>query len=159
MPTSAEGVPFDCSHVYASGNIAADMHSNVKAGSTGRLLVTQLYHLTDDPGMKDMLSFLIVRDTMHQQQWLAVIEELGGHEGVLPIPNGFPQDRENEDVNYLYVDTRVGVDAPPPEGRFTSGPPLDGKSDFRLGAAPPLGEKPELGPADPSTFPSVQQQS
>jgi Mn-containing catalase len=26
--------------------------------------------------MKDMLSFLIARDTMHQQQWLAVIEEL-----------------------------------------------------------------------------------
>jgi Mn-containing catalase len=25
-----------------------------------------------------MLSFLIARDTMHQQQWLVVLEELGG---------------------------------------------------------------------------------
>jgi hypothetical protein len=31
-----------------------------------------------NPGMRDMLHFLIARDTMHQQQWLAVIEELGG---------------------------------------------------------------------------------
>ena len=26
-----------------------------------------------------MLSFLIARDTMHQNQWLAAIEELAGH--------------------------------------------------------------------------------
>ena len=32
---------------------------------------------------------------MHQQQWLAVIEELGGAEGTLPIPNSFPQDKED----------------------------------------------------------------
>jgi hypothetical protein len=33
-------------------------------------------HSTNDPGMKDMWRFLIARDTMHQQQWLAVLEEL-----------------------------------------------------------------------------------
>jgi Mn-containing catalase len=31
-----------------------------------------------------MLSFLIARDTMHQQQWLAALEELGGNQA-LPI--------------------------------------------------------------------------
>ena len=88
---NAEGVPFDMSHIYASGNLAADMYANVAAEATGRVLATRLYGLTDDPGMKDVLSFMIARDTMHQQQWLAVVEELGGLEGVLPIPNSFPQ--------------------------------------------------------------------
>jgi Mn-containing catalase len=157
MPVDSDGVPFDCSHVYASGNIAADMYANATAESTGRILATRLYHATDDPGMKDMLSFLIARDTMHQQQWLAVIEELGGYEGVLPIPNSFPQDEENQEFNYVFVDTRIGEDVAPLEGRFTSGPSLDGNGEFSVVPAAPEGEKPVLGPPDPATFPEEQQ--
>ncbi len=52
-------------------------------------LACRLYEMTDDAGMKDMLKYLIARDVMHQQQWLAVIEELGGYHAQLPIPNSF----------------------------------------------------------------------
>ena len=38
MPVNSNGVPFDCSHVYATGNIAADMYANVTAESGGRAL-------------------------------------------------------------------------------------------------------------------------
>src|SRR3954447_18366870 len=89
LPSDANGVPFDASHVYASGNVAADMYANVTAESSGRVLAVRLYNMTDDPGMKDMLSFLIARDTMHQQQWLAAIEDMGA-EANLPIPDSFP---------------------------------------------------------------------
>jgi Mn-containing catalase len=54
-------VPFDCSHVYASGNLAADMYCNVAAESTGRTLAVRLYNSTSDRGMQDMLSYLIAR--------------------------------------------------------------------------------------------------
>ena len=84
-PENCNGVPFNASHVYASGNLAADMYANVTAEATGRALATRLYGMTNDPGMKDMLSFLIARGTIHQQQWLAVIEELGGETAVFPI--------------------------------------------------------------------------
>lgn len=94
LPVDADGIPFDMSHVYASGNIAADMLANATAESSGRVLACRLYNMTSDPGMKDMLSFLIARDTMHQQQWLAVVEELGGFNKNLPIPNDFPQEKE-----------------------------------------------------------------
>jgi Mn-containing catalase len=47
--------------------------ANVTAEAPDRLLATCLHHLTDDPGMKDMLSFHVARDTMHQNQWLAVL--------------------------------------------------------------------------------------
>jgi len=35
---------------------------------TGRLLADRLWEMTDDPGMKDMLSYLVARDAMHQNQ-------------------------------------------------------------------------------------------
>lgn len=116
MPVNSDGVPFDMSHIYASGNLAADMYANVAAESTGRLLATRLYELTDDPGMKDMLSFLIARDAMHQQQWLAVLEELGG-EQALPIPDSFPRAGERA------VQLRVPVDGC--GGRAGPGGPLE----------------------------------
>ena len=57
--------------------------------------------------MKDMLSFLIARDTMHQQQWLAVIEELGGLEKQFPIPNSTPQDHEATEHSYYFLNTSL----------------------------------------------------
>ena len=159
MPTNAEGVPFDCSHVYASGNIAADMYSNVTAEATGRLLATRLYHLTDDPGMKDMLAFLIARDTMHQQQWLAVIEELGGYEGNLPIPNSFPQSQENQEVNYTFFSTNIDPNVPIPQGRWTQGPSLDGKGQFTARRLTPMGQEPNLSQPRSDGFAQTQQMS
>lgn len=155
-PENCNGVPFNASHVYASGNLAADMYCNVAAESTGRVLACRLYEMTDDPGMKDMLSFLIARDTMHQQQWLAVLEELGGYEGVLPIPNSFPQSKELQDVSYAYVAT--GIEGTPvPEGRFTHGPSLDGKGEYHLMQAAPLGQEPKLAPPIPEGYAQKEQ--
>ena len=101
MPVNANGIPFDMSHVYATGNIATDMLANVTAESGGRVLASRLYNMTDDAGMKDMLSFLIARDTMHQQQWLAVIEELGGMQAALPIPNSTPGEPRGDQAQLL----------------------------------------------------------
>lgn len=147
MPVDSNGNPFDCSHVYASGNIAADMLANVVAESTGRRLAVQLFRMTDDPGMKDMLHYLIARDTMHQNQWLAAWEELGGPENH-PIPNSFPQEDEHQDFNYSFLTFGVnGV--PKPEGRWSEGRSFDGRAEFDIREMEPLGQKPDLGPAAP----------
>ena len=145
-PANSDGQSFDMSHIYASGNLAADMYCNVAAESTGRVLAVRLYEATIDPGMKDMLSFLIARDTMHQQQWLAVVEELGGLQGALPIPNSFDQKQEKTEYSYAFFGTEAnGV--PPEPGRFSSGPSLDGKGEFSVFPNKPLGQEPVLGPA------------
>nr|WP_245190805.1 manganese catalase family protein [Jannaschia formosa] len=86
MPVNANSVPFDLSHVYATGNIGADRLVNAMAGASGRV-PSRLYDMTEDAGVKDMLPLLIARDTLHRQQWLAVIEEPGGIEAVMPVPN------------------------------------------------------------------------
>ncbi len=157
MPVNANGIPFDMSHVYATGNIAADMMANATAESGGRVLASRLYNMTDDAGMKDMLSFLIARDTMHQQQWLAVIEELGGWEQALPVPNSTPEAHEATEHSYYFLNT--SLDEPTPEGRWTSGPSLDGRATFVKQDKPePLGQKPDLGKARPNSGAQSEQE-
>lgn len=153
MPVDASGVPFNCSHVYASGNAAADMLANVMAESTGRMLACQLYKMTDDPGMKDMLRFLIARDTMHQNQWLAAWEEMGGRDNH-PIPNNFPQSEELSDFNYTFFSLGLDDTVKVPEGAWTSGPSFDKKGTFNVTRIKPQGEVPDLGKASPKA--SVQ---
>ena len=157
MPVNANGVPFDMSHVYASGNLAADMFANVAAESTGRVLASRLYNMTDDAGMKDMLSFLIARDTFHQQQWMAVIEDLGGIEKVAPIPNSTPREHEATDHAYYFLNT--SLDTPTPEGVWTNGgETMDGEGRYtKLDKAEPMGRKPDLGFARPQSGAQIEQ--
>ncbi|MBO2008909.1 manganese catalase family protein [Hymenobacter negativus] len=155
LATDANGVPFNGSWIVGSGNLVADMYANVAAESTGRVLATRLWEMTDDPGMKDFLSFLIARDTMHQNQWMAVIEENGGL-GAMPIPNSFPQSEEVQGFNYAFVSTFLGQDGTP-AGRWTSGPSIDGKGEFHVEKAMPLGGIPVLATPDPRGHAQTEQ--
>lgn len=156
MPVDSDGVPFGMSHIYASGNIAADMTANVAAESTGRVLATRLFNLTNDPGMKEMLSYLIARDTMHQNQWMAALEELGGPAKVFPIPNSFPQEQELQDFSYAYLGFQQDG-SEPVAGRWSEGRSIDGKGSFVTVVPKPMGQKPVLGPAKSNSGAQAEQ--
>lgn len=156
MPVDSDGVPFDMSHIYASGNIAADMTANIAAESTGRTLAVRLYNMTDDPGMKDMLSYLIARDTMHQNQWMAALEELGGAQGAFPIPNSFPQAEEQSEFSYAFLGFQADGSAPV-DGRWSQGPSVDGKGQFTSQPTTAMGQQPDLGPARPGSGAQTEQ--
>ena len=150
LPQDSEGVPFNASHVYASGNLAADMLANVVAESTGRTLACRLYHMTDDHGMKDMLKYLIARDTMHQNQWLAVWEEIGGPKNH-PIPDTFPMSEEMLEVSYKFLGFKKDG-SEPPQGRWSSGESIDGRGTFTSEVWEPRGQEPDLGMAPPAAY-------
>ena len=156
LPVNANGIPFDCSNIYASGNIAGDMLANATAEATGRTLACRLYEMTDDPGMKDMWSFMIARDTMHQQQWLAVLEELGGYKEQLPVPNSFPQSQEKQEWSYVFLNSNADghIDL---SGRFTQGPSLDGKGTYSIMQNKPLGEEPLLATGPKQAYAQSEQ--
>src|SRR3954463_7718670 len=145
MPVDANGNPVNGAWVVATGNLAADMHANVTAEGGGRVLATRLYEITDDPGMKDMLSFLIARDTMHQNQWMAVLEEL--KDMGMPVPADFPQEEEKQEFSYTFL---LHSDAEVPDNaRWASGPSVDGKGKFEVRKAEPYGGPlPELAPPE-----------
>ena len=156
LPVDADGVAFNMSHIYASGNIAGDMYANVAAESTGRTLACRLYHMTDDPGMRDMLQFNIARDTMHQEQWLAVLEELGPSH--LPVPNSFPQAEEKSEFSYNFLITTVEKEMGTQQSQpWTTGPAPDGHGQFTASFAQPLGGVPDLGFGRADTFGEKEQ--
>ena len=155
-PGDGNGVPFDMSHIYASGNLAADMYCNVAAEATGRTLACRLYNATNDPGMKEMLAFNIARDTMHQEQWLAVLEELGPSH--LPVPNSFPQSKENPEFNYSFlITTADGNPGTQADQKWTAGPAPDGRGEFNVKIALPMGYVPDLGFGRSDTFGQKEQ--
>lgn len=145
MPMDSNGTPFTGDYIVASGHLAADLHANVMAESTGRLLATRLYELTDDPGMEDMLSYLIARDTMHQNQWLEALDSL---DNPYPIPSSFPQQQENQSVNYSFMSTAREPTADP-ELPWTQGSSPDGKGEFEFMAEQPGGGAPTVLPPAP----------
>jgi Mn-containing catalase len=144
MPVDSNGNPFNGSWVVATGNVGSDMHANVHAEASGRLLATRLYEMTDDPGMKDMLSFLIARDTMHQNQWMAVLEEQ--KDMGMPVPPDFPQEREKQEFAYEFF---VHSDGEVPEdARWTHGSSVDSHGEFGVREAEPMGDVPKLAPPE-----------
>lgn len=158
MASDANGVPFNGSWIIGTGNIASDMYANVHAEASGRVLATRLYEMTDDAGMKDMLSFLIARDAMHQNQWLAVLEDLGGVTTNLPIPNSFPAEKQVNDFAYAFVRTGINRDlSQSAMGRWAEGPSIDGKGQFKVVDAYAMGEEPVLAPGDKEVHAQVQQ--
>ncbi|WP_136520090.1 manganese catalase family protein [Cellulomonas telluris] len=137
-PVDSNGNPWTAGYVTASGNLLADFTANANAEMQGRLQVARLYHMTDDKGVRDMLAFLLARDTMHQNQWIAAAKELQeeGHE-LLPVPSNFPLSKEHRDVSYQYINFSNGEHAS--EGSWASGPTPDGKGEFTYVAEPPAG--------------------
>jgi Mn-containing catalase len=143
------GNPWTGAYVTASGNLMADFQTNAAFEMQGRLQATRLYNMTDDPGIRKMLAFNIARDTMHQNQWLAVIEDLGGFSSQFPIPNSFPQEAEKGEFAYKYFIT--STDGKFPEGRWSEGASIDGKGRFEPMKVEPMGAEPVLGPARPDS--------
>lgn len=128
-PVDSNGNPWSGSYVTASGNLLADFTSNANAEMQGRVQVARLYHMTEDNGVRDLLSFLLARDTMHQNQWTAAVRELQ-EEGkeTMPVPSNFPLKKEHREVSYQYQNFSDGPAAA--EGSWASGPTPDGHGEF-----------------------------
>ncbi|HEX2202286.1 MAG TPA: manganese catalase family protein [Longimicrobium sp.] len=148
-PTDSVGFPWTSRYIVASGNLLADFRFNLTAETQGRLQVTRLYAMTEDKGVRDLLSFLIARDSLHQNQWIAAIAELEA-DGLdrTPGPMTFPRDKELQAVSNQFWNLSAGTESA--DGRWASGPLPDGSGNFEYVATPePMGEEPELGQVDP----------
>jgi Mn-containing catalase len=149
LPCDSMGFPWTSKYIIASGNLLADFRFNVTAESQGRLQVARLYALTDDPGVKDLLQFLLARDTMHQNLWLAAIRELeedGFEEAVCPASM---QDSERmKKYSHQYIRFSNGQESR--MGGWAEGASPDGMGNFQCLDEPEvLGDIPKLSPVDP----------
>ena len=144
-PVDSNGNPWQGSYITASGNLLADFTANANAELQGRLQVARLWHMTNDKGVRDMLSFLIERDTMHQRQWTAAAMELQaeGLEG-MPVPDKFPRDKKYLDASKQFINFSDGTAAG--EGSWARGPvtgaPEEGEFEYLAHPNPgvPMGD-------------------
>ena len=112
MPADSCGTPWSGAYVTASGNLLADFHLNVTAEAQSRLQLARLFHMTDDPGVKQMLRFLLARDTAHQTFWLRAIEQLK-EDGIadMPVPDAFPDAEDQRPDAEAYLVFSAGSQA------------------------------------------------
>ena len=64
--TNSAGVPWTAAYVDTIGEPTADMRSNIAAEARAKIIYERLMNLTDDPGVKEALGFLMTREIAHQ---------------------------------------------------------------------------------------------
>ncbi len=103
-PVDAAGNPWSAAYVYDSGNLVLNMIYNLMLESTGRLQKCRLYEMSNDKAFRSTVSYLIVRDLVHEKVFAKALEALGVNWGkALPIPridtSGMPEVRDLESKN------------------------------------------------------------
>ncbi|MFJ5182408.1 manganese catalase family protein [Pseudomonas fulva] len=63
------GIPWTAAYIDTIGEPTADLRSNIAAEARAKIVYERLINVTDDPGIKDALSFLMSREIAHQMSF------------------------------------------------------------------------------------------
>jgi Mn-containing catalase len=74
--TDANGIPWSGSYVNANGDLTVDMRSNMAAESRAKIVYEYLMKYTDDPYVKETLTFLMTREVAHFQMFEAALNSI-----------------------------------------------------------------------------------
>src|ERR1700760_1133250 len=67
--TNSSGVPWTAAYVDTKGDPTCDLRSNIAAESRAKVIYERLINITDDPGIKEALGFLMTREIAHQKSF------------------------------------------------------------------------------------------
>ena len=67
--TNSGGIPWTAAYVDTIGEPTADLRSNIAAEARAKIVYERLINVTDDPGIKDALKFLMTREIAHQKSF------------------------------------------------------------------------------------------
>ena len=99
--TNSAGIPFSGAYVDSRGEPTVDLRSNIAAEARAKIVYERLINITDDPGIKDALTFLMTREVAHQKSF---------EKALYAIENNFPSGKlpGHPDYSSLYVNTSQG---------------------------------------------------
>jgi Mn-containing catalase len=123
---NSSGVPWTAAYVDTIGEPMADMRSNIAAEARAKIVYERLINVTDDPGIKDALTFLMTREIAHQKSF---------EKALYSIQDNFPAGKLPGDPRFTdtYFDMSQGAgDA---QGPWNSGPQWEVVSDREQQAA------------------------
>jgi len=66
---NSAGVPWSAAYIDTIGEPTADLRSNIAAEARAKIIYERLINLTDDPGVKEALGFLMTREIAHQKSF------------------------------------------------------------------------------------------
>jgi Mn-containing catalase len=66
---NSSGVPWNAAYIDSIGEPTADLRSNIAAEARAKIVYERLINVTDDPGIKDALRFLMTREIAHQKSF------------------------------------------------------------------------------------------
>ena len=66
---NSAGVPWTAAYIDTIGDPTADLRSNIAAESRAKIVYERLINLTDDPGVREALGFLMTREVAHQKSF------------------------------------------------------------------------------------------
>src|SRR3978361_2401968 len=95
------GVPWTAAYVDSRGEPTVDLRSNIAAEARAKIVYERLINITDDPGIKDALGFLMTREVAHQKSF---------EKALYAIENNFPSGKLPGVAKYasMYVNTSQG---------------------------------------------------
>ncbi len=119
--TNSSGVPWTAAYIDTKGDPTCDLRSNIAAESRAKVVYERLINITDDPGVKEALGFLMTREIAHQKSF---------EKALYAIENNFPSGKLPgiEKFANLYINTSQGEgDA---QGPWNSGDQWERIDDF-----------------------------
>lgn len=66
---NSAGVPWTAAYIDTIGEPTADLRSNIAAEARAKIVYERLISLTEDPGVKEALGFLMTREIAHQKSF------------------------------------------------------------------------------------------
>ena len=67
--THSGTVPWTAAYIDTIGDPTCDLRSNIAAESRAKIIYERLINVTDDPGVKEALTFLMTREVAHQKSF------------------------------------------------------------------------------------------
>ena len=71
------GAPWTAAYVDTIGEPTADLRSNIAAEARAKIIYERLINVTDDPGVKEALGFLMTREIAHQKSFEKALYAIG----------------------------------------------------------------------------------
>jgi len=66
---NSAGVPWTAAYIDTIGEPTADLRSNIAAEARAKMVYERLINVTDDPGVREALGFLMTREIAHQMSF------------------------------------------------------------------------------------------
>jgi Mn-containing catalase len=74
--TNSQGIPWCSSYIHSNGDLTVDLRSNLASESRAKIVYEYLMKFTDDPYVKDTLSFLMTREIAHYSMFKAALDTI-----------------------------------------------------------------------------------